>query len=119
MHCFSFLPVFLVCGTGIQEEEGSPKEPQCLGLDRKMAAGRVHSGQRLLFWATIVDSKACRIRKLCRLQRKICMFPVIGNMTRNVTCDLFQARHLDNLVMMQKIASFLFLLLSFIDFSSC
>jgi len=47
------------------------------------------------------------------------MFPMIETMTRNVICDVFQARHLDNLVTMQKIASSLFLLLSHIDYSSC
>lgn len=119
MHCFSFLPVFffLVCGTGIQEEEGSPREPQCLRVEPKMAAGRVHSWQRLLSWAAVVDSRAQRIQKLCRSQKKICMFPLIGNMTRNVFCDVCQARHLDSLVMVQKIASLF--LLSSNDFSAC
>lgn len=71
---------------------------------------------RLLFWAAVADNRAHSIQKLCRLQRKSCMLQMIGNMTRNVTCDVLQARHLDNLVMIrERVPSFL---LSCIDYSS-
>lgn len=111
MHYFDFLLIFLVCGAETQEEDESQEEPRCLQLEQKMTSGRVHSMRHILSWAALLTAGLTA----SRLQGKICMFQVIGNMTRNVTCDEFQAQYLYSLAMMQKIASFL--LPSFIDYS--
>lgn len=69
----------------------------------------------MLFWAAVADSRAHSIQKLFILHKKVYVFQMIGNTTRNVTGNGFQARHLGNLAMMQKLAASL---LSFIDYSS-
>lgn len=57
MPSLSFLPISLVDGAGTQEEEGSPKEPPCLGMGKRMKSGRVCSVQHLFFWAAVAHSK--------------------------------------------------------------
>lgn len=116
MHCFDFLPLlsFLVCGSGTQEEEEPQGEPRCPKLEQKTTSGRVYFVQHRLCWAAVADSRDHSVQMLCRLQRKVCLFQMTGKMTRNVTGDVFQAWHLDGLVMVRKIASSFFYWLQFL-----